>query len=572
MSMSGSNVTAWVVDYFKRFQMIVADNGLTECFSHERGAQQKCKRLILSLKPPALNQEVKQRIRNIHADAKKNSKALFTLVVEKATELERQFIRLKLQKQEASGREEKPKVKLFVEKVDSKPTTKPDAKPKPANLPIPPPGPCPKCSELHWLRECPSATEAEKVELLKRFRNARTTKKAKLKRLDDLLQTTDCAVMLNGVLELPCHPDSGSDFTAIGRSHWDQLTSWIRRVTLGTSALRYRTKRLVTATLKAKWQVQIHTAAGPVEPMELVDVLVVDVDDGELLVGNNLLTTLGIDVDRRLEQLACRDDAGPAGDPIQLDDDMPVHVGEPFSINGDHDIFFAVEQLIDRAVDCRLPQVENYVHASDIWRLDLRADPPANVPLLEVQLREGNRPAKCKPTKNPHTYTSSYNTKSQWSISVLLVKKSAELMDLRKTVDYRTMNALTDIMVAVMPIISLVSENAHGMNHFDIFDFINCFRQLPLDELCQELFSYMTDEKIFNPRRVPQGCADAAINFQKTMEARFTSLLYQHLLIWIDYLSLYAEDIETYLEKLDEPFSLLFLLMDHFGLNISAKK
>ncbi|OWZ00608.1 hypothetical protein PHMEG_00028159 [Phytophthora megakarya] len=79
----------------------------------------------------------------------------------------------------------------------------------------------------------------------------------------------------------------------------------------------------------------------------------------------------------------------------------------------------------------------------------------------------------------------------------------------------------------------------------------------------------MTDEKIFTPRRVPQGCADAAIHFQKTMEACFTSFfLYQHLLIWIDDLFLYAEGIETYLENLNE----LFSLMDHFGLKLSVKK
>ncbi|OWY91859.1 hypothetical protein PHMEG_00039384 [Phytophthora megakarya] len=52
------------------------------------------------------------------------------------------------------------------------------------------------------------------------------------------------------------------------------------------------------------------------------------------------------------------------------------------------------------------------------------------------------------------------------------------------------------------------------------------------------------------------------------MEACFTSLLYQHLLIWIDDLLLYAEGIETYLEKLNE----LFSLMDHFGLKLFAKK
>lgn len=44
----------------------------------------------------------------------------------------------------------------------------------------------------------------------------------------------------------------------------------------------------------------------------------------------------------------------------------------------------------------------------------------------------------------------------------------------------------------------------------------------------------MTDEKIFTPTRVPQGSSDAAIYFQQIMEKCFASLLYMHLLVWID--------------------------------------
>ncbi|KAG3007862.1 hypothetical protein PC128_g20947 [Phytophthora cactorum] len=52
------------------------------------------------------------------------------------------------------------------------------------------------------------------------------------------------------------------------------------------------------------------------------------------------------------------------------------------------------------------------------------------------------------------------------------------------------------------------------------------------------------------------------------MEECFASLLYEHLLIWIDDLLLYADDMDVYLEKLAEFFSLL----NQFGLKLSAKK
>ncbi|OWZ21984.1 hypothetical protein PHMEG_0003381 [Phytophthora megakarya] len=215
MDILESDVTGRVVDNFKGFQIIVADNGLTGCFRHESGARHKCKRLITSLQPPALKPEVKQCIRYTHADAEKDPMALFTLDVEKVTELERQFIRLTLQKPGASGREEKPKaLRMFKAKQKQ--------------------------------QAPPTATFVE------------VTKKAKLKGLGELLPTTGRTGVLNGVLELPYSPDKRSDFP---------------NETLG--------ERKLTATLKAKLHVQIHTAAGSMELIELMDM--VDVNDGEFI-------------------------------------------------------------------------------------------------------------------------------------------------------------------------------------------------------------------------------------------------------------------------------------------------
>lgn len=112
------------------------------------------------------------------------------------------------------------------------------------------------------------------------------------------------------------------------------------------------------------------------------------------------------------------------------------------------------------------------------------------MPPLEVQLREGARPIKCKPRKySPHIRGFLHdfndrlaelglvyeNSKSRWSSPVLPVKQSSDLMDLRQTVDYRLTNAQTDTMAAVMPIISLVVEHASEMKHFGLFDFLKGF-------------------------------------------------------------------------------------------------
>eukprot|EP00644_Phytophthora_capsici_P019711 jgi/Phyca11/133830/e_gw1.799.4.1 len=78
----------------------------------------------------------------------------------------------------------------------------------------------------------------------------------------------------------------------------------------------------------------------------------------------------------------------------------------------------------------------------------------------------------------------------------------------------------------------------------------------------------MTHRKIYTPRRVPQGWSDAALYFQATMERCFASLLYDHLLVRIDDLLLYAKTLDEYLDKLAE----LFSLVNEFGFKRSATK
>ncbi|ETP46156.1 hypothetical protein F442_07556, partial [Phytophthora nicotianae P10297] len=207
---------------------IVADNGLAECFGGEHGTREKCKLFKRDLKINLTESDVNARVidyfKCCKTIAEKDPKVLFRLIVDKATELERQYLGLKLQKRETTGRENKSKAKLpqktknkleapavkMTAKTDkNKGNARSDSRTKSLCSTKPPPGPCPKCQEMHWLGECPATSESEKEELLKRF--------------GEFLPTADRTVVLNGVLELPYCPDSGSDYTVIGRSHWERL-------------------------------------------------------------------------------------------------------------------------------------------------------------------------------------------------------------------------------------------------------------------------------------------------------------------------------------------------------------
>ncbi|KAG4049797.1 hypothetical protein PC123_g14944 [Phytophthora cactorum] len=172
-------------------------------------------------------------------------------------------------------------------------------------------------------------TERENEELLKVLRKARSAKKARLKRLGELLPTNGRSVTLSGQLQA-LDPDVVVE----------ELEVPVQNQAFGA--------RTVTADKKAKLRVMLDTAVGPVEPMGMTEVLVVDVDDGEFIVGNDLLTSLGIDASRQLEQLADRGEVETSGDPIELEaDKLPVR-GDGSAPSGDAEIFAAVERLIDR--------------------------------------------------------------------------------------------------------------------------------------------------------------------------------------------------------------------------------
>lgn len=107
------------------------------------------------------------------------------------------------------------------------------------------------------------------------------------------------------------------------------------------------------------------------------------------------------------------------------------------------------------------------------------------------------------------------------------------------------MNDQTQPIAGCMPILQAITEYVRGKKHFGLFDFLEGFWQLPLAKKSQELLSYMTDRYVYTPMRVPQGCCDAPLYFQKTMETCFKKLLVK---------------LEEFLE-----------LLDFFGLKLSVR-
>ncbi|KAJ0404393.1 hypothetical protein P43SY_007646 [Pythium insidiosum] len=226
-------------------------------------------------------------------------------------------------------------------------------------------------------------------------------------------------------------------------------------------------------------------------------------EEDEFILGMDMLSTLGIDINRQLESLAARSNEDD-DDTMQFDDANPTTVDEP------EELMRAIEDRVERAVKTGFPpdlfgELRRIVKRFDVWRLTLGRDPPARVPPLQIRLKEGASPY-WKPGMDEYWQTN----------------------------DYRPMNNQTQLMAGCMPIPQAITEYVRGKKHFGLFDFLKGFWQLPLAKESQELLSYMTGRHVYTPTRVPKGCCDAPLHFQKTRDLlRFEKLLYKHPLVGI---------------------------------------
>eukprot|EP00644_Phytophthora_capsici_P000715 jgi/Phyca11/109335/e_gw1.16.425.1 len=108
-------------------------------------SDQLCSILIKSLEPKALREEVDRTARFQVRKAREDEVVLHDLILEKALDHEKSF-----QNQRRAKRDR--------DRGDLPPT------------------PCPHCGDVHWLSECPTATDSEKAEIRKKLRSQRGEK------------------------------------------------------------------------------------------------------------------------------------------------------------------------------------------------------------------------------------------------------------------------------------------------------------------------------------------------------------------------------------------------------------
>ncbi|POM62525.1 hypothetical protein PHPALM_28315 [Phytophthora palmivora] len=582
MNLKESDVSERVIQYFKTCHDIIDDNGWRNCFSDDTGKKQLCRILMSSLEPQALRQDVERTVRFQNRKAKEDEVALHDLILDKALEHDKVFQRQKREKRERSegenmGQTQRPSksAKKDVSNNGQRSVTVSHHEKSPVDRPKEPPKPCPHCEGMHWLSECPTATEDEKSEIRRKLRAQRNNNNkkdgARLKRLRECIPSEDKTVTLNDIMELPYCADTEADKTAISRTHVNELIlrdSSVKLTRLVTPVVNVTVaKHEITCTDAVHLRVLLNTAAGPVALHKPVECLIIDEDGPEFILGQDVLKQLSIDIDRQLEQLAKRVD-----DEEDDLDDLDVEMPGAAPASRDKALHCAVEKMVQIALSNGFPRrleakLRTIVFKHDVWRLDLGNDPPAKVEPLRIRLKSGASAVKSRPRQYPpavRTFLKDFNAKlvdlgwvyenpnSRWASPVLPVRKAGVSKDeYRQTCDYRLVNDMVEALISTMPHMTALLECTKGKSHYGLFDLLKGFWQLPLHILSQELMSYITDAKIYTPKRVPQGSCEAAVHFQQTMEKCFEPLLYEFPVVWIDDLLLFASNIDTYILKLE---------------------
>ena len=393
---------------------------------------------------------------------------------------------------------------------------------------------------------------------------------------------------VNGLIDIPYVADTGADhnFMTIKTLKTLLNSGVATKVEHTPKPLAYTTatEEKIETDEFVLIRISLHTAAGRVNIEEPVRCMILKEGGDEIILGDEFLQSIGINIRRQLEQLSSN---------IEMEENDPEIRKENFleeeksnRLKGDEELKSAIEKLIQLAIGKgfpteHMPRLKQLVSTHDVWRLDLGDDPPAKVPPLKLKLKPNVQPYRCKPRNYSHDQRAFLkrfckklldrnfiypNRNSRWASRALPIRKGID--DFRLTSDYQEVNKLVEPLAGMMPFQSNILKHTKGMKFFGLFDFLKGFWQLPLSKDSQEILSFMTDDGIYSPTRVPQGCTDAALHFQATMEECFKQLLYSHLLIWIDDMLLFGKTINEYLDALEKFFKLLV----EFGLKLSVKK
>ncbi|KAG6599644.1 uncharacterized protein IUM83_19361 [Phytophthora cinnamomi] len=223
-----------------------------------------------------------------------------------------------------------------------------------------------------------------------------------------------------------------------------------------------------------KLDLRLQTVAGPVHLAEVV-CIVLEGPEEAFILGNDMLVSLGIDVNAQLSQLA--------GGRVDEDQD-PFEPVEPRAVSP-CDVRNLLEAMVTAAGDNGFPPdylpvlLDLVMEFEDVFRIELGNDPPANVEPLRITIRDGAQPYRTRPRRYAPAQ------------SDFLQAHTQKLLDM-----------------------GFISRNQQS--HWACAAVLLPISLLQLAG--QEIMSFVTDDAVFTPTRVPQVATDSAFHFHSQLQ------------------------------------------------------
>ncbi|ETO66354.1 hypothetical protein F444_16481 [Phytophthora nicotianae P1976] len=179
------------------------------------------------------------------------------------------------------------------------------------------------------------------------------------------------------------------------------------------------------------------------------------------------------------------------------------------------------------------------VKFKDVFRLQIGRDPPVDMPAMEITLKPGAVPVRCRARR----YSPGHREFLKKHISELLeaglcyrnsqskrcspphMVRKPGVGNFRMTVDVKVKLANEKVEQVVWPM-----------------PILEGFFQFAMAVHCQEMYSILTEDGVVTPTRVLMGGTNSVAHVQSTVQAMFAEMFNNGLLIWIDDLLGYEKD------------------------------
>ena len=379
------------------------------------------------------------------------------------------------------------------------------------------------------------------------------------------LETEVMMCSLPGGVTYPYRLDSGADRSYIPFSIVEEVYQTGQEVIVTNLVQPFEVDLAISqaettlVSRSCELELSLHTVAGPVV-LQNCELMIIETEMSTMLVGNDVLMSLGLDLEAQFANLA----TSPRMD---VDEDLPDSNYVEFGAFLEEDVRVAIESCLDRtgvnaSLRQSLSEIVYHSTVKDCWRVQLQADPPAKVDPVDIDLVDGAKPYRT-PMRRYSTEALEFmqqhvevllennlvfrNAASAWAAPVLIVKKPRG--GYRFTVDLRIVNSQTEKTAWPMPVVDVALHNLAGSKRYAVLDAFNGYWQWPAGRN-RDAHSFMTPFGIFTPNRLIQGSCNGVAAFQAGMQRILGDLVYNGVLIWIDDLLLYSDSDEGLLHLL----------------------